>query len=123
MIISAVDARLEASIPLEVFGPQGQQQAITAVIDTGYNGALTLPSAVIRKLSLPPLVAGPVTLADDSQRTLSFFSADVLWDGRMRKIRVLCLEVDSLVGTALLRGCRVEAEFVDGGAIAISPVL
>jgi hypothetical protein len=34
MIVGIVNSRLEATIPVTIFGPGGQQQAITAVIDT-----------------------------------------------------------------------------------------
>jgi len=36
-----------------VLGENQQQQGIKAVIDTGYTGFLTLPSAVITALDLP----------------------------------------------------------------------
>src|SRR2546428_2113657 len=104
MISGTVDARLDATIPLKVYSPTGLTQDITAAIDTGYNGALTLPSAVVVALSLPPLSSGGVVLADGTRRGLSFFQAHILWDGQMRTVRVLCMEANPLVGTALVRG-------------------
>jgi len=42
----------EPALPLEIRGPDGAQ-SFDAVIDTGYNGALTLPPDWINALGLP----------------------------------------------------------------------
>ncbi len=47
MIIGYVNANREAIIKLAVLGENKQNQGIKAVIDTGYTGFLTLPSAII----------------------------------------------------------------------------
>ncbi len=122
MIAGSVGARLEVSISLKVFGPNGQVQEITAVIDTGYNGGLSLPQAVVTALSLPPLATKEVTLGDNSRKVMSFFDAVVLWDGRLRRTRVLCAELDPLVDTALLRGYHLDVDFVNGGPAAITAI-
>jgi predicted aspartyl protease len=49
MIIGNVNANREAIVQLAVLGENQQKQGIKAVIDTGYTGFLTLPSAVITK--------------------------------------------------------------------------
>jgi clan AA aspartic protease len=121
MIIGSVNSRLEATLPLQVLGPNRQQQ-ITAVIDTGYNGELSLPMAVITALSLPPLAPGRVRLADASRRILRRYRAEVIWDGQRRTVRVLCVEGDPLIGTALLSGYRMEADFVAGGQVTLQPL-
>ena len=43
MIERSVNAAYEAVISLSLRGPSGQAQEIDAVIDTGFNGFLTLP--------------------------------------------------------------------------------
>jgi clan AA aspartic protease len=122
MITGAVNAKLEATVPLEIEGPNGQCLWITAVIDTGYNGALSLPKAVVAAASLSRSAPRSVTLGDGSQRVLDFYSADVHWDGQRRKIRVLCIEGDPLLGTALLKGYKLDADFADGGFVSITPL-
>ena len=42
MITGIVNAALEATLPLQVYGPSGSTTQ-TTVIDTGYNGPLSLP--------------------------------------------------------------------------------
>jgi predicted aspartyl protease len=44
MIRGIVNARREAIVPLVVGNASGQRQVIDAVVDTGFNGFLTLPS-------------------------------------------------------------------------------
>jgi predicted aspartyl protease len=49
MMMGNVNSRREAIIQFAVLGENNQRQAIKAVIDTGYTGFLTLPSAIITK--------------------------------------------------------------------------
>lgn len=113
-----VNAVLEATLRLQIQGTNGQTE-VTAVIDTGYNGSLSLPLAMITSLSLPPLVSRWVTLGDGSRRILDYYEAEVVWDGQKRIIPVLCVEGDPLIGTALLKGYKMEADFVIGGLVRI----
>lgn len=53
----------QATIRLTVLGPTGQAQEIDAVIDTGFDGTLTLPSADIIALGLPWRRRGRALLA------------------------------------------------------------
>lgn len=52
MIVGNVNAKREAVVQLAVFGENQQYQGIKAIIDTGYTGFLTLPSAAITTLGL-----------------------------------------------------------------------
>jgi hypothetical protein len=48
----------EAIIPLRLQGPAGPERVINAIIDTGFNGFLTLPLALVTALGLPRLSRG-----------------------------------------------------------------
>ena len=50
---------------LSLQGPEGQAQDIEAVIDTGYSGFLTLPTALVTELGLPFAYIGRALLAND----------------------------------------------------------
>ena len=66
MIEGRVNAAYEAAMILTVQGPEGQARAIEAVVDTGYNGFLTLPPVLVGELELPFVTSGEATLADGS---------------------------------------------------------
>jgi clan AA aspartic protease len=122
VIHGIVNANLEATMQLHVAGPNGHQQEVTAIIDTGYNGALSLPLAMVTALALPPSASRMVTLGDASQRVFDFYTAHIYWEGQAQRIRVLCVEGSPLVGTQLLQGHKLEADFTTGGVVTLTPL-
>ena len=122
MMIGVINSQLEATLRLQVVGTNGQSLEVTAVIDTGYNGALSLPRSIVAALSLPQAAVREVTLGDTSRKVFNFYGADVLWDGQTRKVRVLCVEGAPLLGTALLRGYQIVADFIEGGQVMIEVI-
>ncbi|MDE2877162.1 MAG: hypothetical protein OXQ93_17105 [Gemmatimonadota bacterium] len=52
MIEGTVNAAYEAVVTLPLQGQDGRTRDIQAVIDTGYTGTLTLPTAVVAVLGL-----------------------------------------------------------------------
>ena len=50
MIIGVVNAHTEATVRLIVQAAGGREQEIEAILDTGFNGSLTLPPAVVASL-------------------------------------------------------------------------
>jgi clan AA aspartic protease len=117
-----VNSELEATLRLTVHGPDGVRYEITAVIDTGYNGCLTLPDAFAASLGLPPLAPRRVTLGDATSKVLTFHEGYVTWQDVERTIPILCVEGDPLVGTGLLDGCRLGIEFTPGGPVVVDPL-
>ena len=92
---------------------EGTSLGVETVIDTGFDGELTLPSETIQRLGYP--YAGR-TLADGSEIQLDYHEGRVLW----RQIAVISAEGQPLIGMALLRGSRLSLEAVPGGEITIS---
>jgi clan AA aspartic protease len=82
MITGTVNDDLEPIIQLVVRGHDGKHQSFDAVIDTGFNGFLTLPTASIRKLQIPWLARQPGVLADGSTRVFDVHVATVSMDNR-----------------------------------------
>ncbi len=74
MITGVVNVKLEATIPLKVVGANGYSQTIVPVIDTGYNGALTLPLAIIQALDLRQGASREVTLGDASRQIFDYYN-------------------------------------------------
>lgn len=66
MITGIVTTSIETTIRLKVrvSVTNGQEHEIEAVVDTGFNGFLTLPSALMTSLGLPTRGARQATVAD-----------------------------------------------------------
>lgn len=119
MMNGAVDAHYDAIVRLPVQGPQGQQEEINAVVDTGFNGWLTLPPATIAQLGLPFRRRGRAFLADGSESIFDIYEGTVIWDGQPQRIAVDEADADPLIGMRLLAGFELIIEVVAGGQVTI----
>jgi clan AA aspartic protease len=122
MMTGFVNADSEVILRLSLIGNNGQSQEIEVVIDTGYNGTLTLPPEMIASLSLAPLGSRGVTLADGSVVLLNVFRVGILWDGQTVEVSALEADSGAVLGMALLAGHRVTFDAVDGGSVTIIPI-
>jgi predicted aspartyl protease len=86
MIRGTVNARLEAMIRLTVESAGGPGEEIEAVVDTGFNGSLTLPPTVIARLGLAWRSRGSAILANGNLDHFDVYAAIVIWDGAARHI-------------------------------------
>ena len=121
MMTGRVTALREATLRLKVIGPDQRQQAGDAVLDTGFNGSLTLPSHVVRTPRLPFVGHRRVTLGDGSIVVLDLYLATVPWHEQEREVLVLQADGGPLMGMALLYGSRVVLHVVDDGDVLIEP--
>ena len=121
MMTGKVTALGEATIPLMVTGPGQHWQAVDAVLDTGFNGFLTLASHLVHTLHLSFVGNRRATLADGSTVVLDLYLATILWHGQEREVLVLQAEGGPLMGMALLYGNRVVFHVVDDGDVLIEP--
>lgn len=119
MIDGAVNAAYEAALLLAVHGPEGRVRKIEAVVDTGYNGFLTLPPALVADLDLPFVTSGEATLADGSAVSFDIYTVAVEWDGRTRQVEADVAETTPLVGMRLLSGHDLLVEVENGERVVI----
>ncbi len=119
MITGVVTPALEATIQLTLYGPQTQRAVIEAVVDTGYDGYLTLPSSVVTRLGLPWRRRTRGLLADGSGSLFDIYEGEVDWDGRRRRIAIDAVDSAPLLGTSLLRGHELLVEVVGGGRVLV----
>ena len=89
MMTGRVTAHREATLRLTVIGPDQRQHTVDAVLDTGFNGFLTLPSHVVRTLGLPFVGHRRATLGEGSIVVLDLYLATVLWHEQEREVLVL----------------------------------
>jgi clan AA aspartic protease len=121
MITGRVTAQRDAMVRLVVLDRVHQPHDVDAVIDTGFNGFLTLPRAMVQTLQLPLAGNRRVTLGDGSTVVLDLYLATVLWDTQPREVLVLAAEGGPLMGMAMLYGHRVILHVVDNGDGLIDP--
>jgi clan AA aspartic protease len=119
MITGHVNTALEATIELTVRGTTVRRKNVKAMVDTGFNGSLTLPPALIAKLGLVWRSYGSATLANGSIDDFDVYTATVIWDGAPRKILVEAANTEPLVGMRLLAGYDLRIQTVAGGSVTI----
>ena len=119
MIEGFVNANYEPVISLPVQGPAGQAREIDVVIDTGYNGYLTLPPVLVAELGLPVLGDGEATLADGSEAAFDVYGVTALWDGQPRYVETDAVGSTPLVGMSLLDEHDLSIQVRNGGRVVI----
>jgi clan AA aspartic protease len=122
MITGVVTDDRQAIIHLMVRGPTGQALEIEAIIDTGFDGWLSLPSSGIVSLGLVWRQRGRALLADGRESVFDIYEATVDWDGEARRIPVDEAETAPLVGMSLLEGYELTVQAQAGGNVTIRPL-
>jgi clan AA aspartic protease len=92
---------------------------VDTVIDTGFTGFLSLPTATIAALDLPWSASDIVTLGDGSETLFDLYIATVIWDGEYREIYIAESETEPLLGMAMLYGYRLQVDNIEGGTVRI----
>ena len=119
MIEGYVNSRHQAIITLTVQAPSGQTRQLDAIVDTGFNHFLSLPSELVSELELPFESRLEVVVADGRVTNLDIHNVSVLWDGQLRDIQVCASEGRSLVGMLMLDGHRLYIDVEIGGQALI----
>lgn len=95
---------------------------IEFVVDTGFEGALTLPPAAVVALDLPFSHEMAANLANDVSVRTDVHTATIELDGRERDVLVLAIGRRPLLGTALLAGKEFVAQFIPDGLVRVEEV-
>ena len=123
MITGKITTNREAIIELEVIGSNQRRKKVEAIIDTGFNGYLTLPNDLINYLKLQRAGSRHVTLGDGNVVVLDMYLAMVLWHGQQQEVLALQADGGPLIGMSLLYGNRVMLEVIDDGNVTIASLL
>lgn len=122
MIAGSVNTRGNLLVPIRILDASGHVHRVEAVVDTGFNGYLALPSGLVEQLGVTATEPVDMGLATDLVVTVESFEGIVLWRGERRSVEILKAEGDPLIGTALLWGSLLTAEITDHGAVTIGPL-
>jgi hypothetical protein len=58
-------------------------------------------------------------LGDRSKTLFDFYTGTVIWDGQYHSIDIAESETEPMIGLAILRGYRLQADNVEGGIVKI----
>lgn len=119
MIQGVVNAAYEPVISLTVQGPSGKSGEMEAVVDTGFNGYLTLPSESVATLGLLRSARATAILADGSEEAFDLYRTTVLWDGHPRHVDAYMSDAVPLVGMQLLDRYSLFIEVERSGRVLI----
>lgn len=123
-IRAQVNARGDAVVQLRVRqSPGGDAITVSAIVDTGFTGTMTLPAASIASLGLSRQSSRTARLGDGTVRQLDLFAAEVEWGGVWRSVLVHQAGREVLIGTRLLTGFRSAIDWVPGGMVEFAPMV
>ncbi len=119
MIRGMVNGEYEAIIRIRIQDAAGFAHEVDAIIDTGFNGYLTLPPALIAMLGLTRLSRGRALLANGSEELVDIYGVNVEWDGQQEEVEVDAIDAAPLVGMSLMDRFDLHIEVMDGGDVII----
>jgi clan AA aspartic protease len=104
----SVNARREAIVEIRFVGGDSQE----CVLDTGFDGAVILPSAVAERLLLPKVARLVFELVGGARMTADVALGEIEWLGERRSVEVIMSEGnDALVGTEILESAKLTVDY------------
>lgn len=119
MIIGQVNSDYEPIIRVAIHDSNGKIYERDAVIDTGFDGWLSLPPDIINELGLNWKRRGRALLSDGSESIFDIYEATVLWDEQLLTIPIDEADSDPLVGMSLMEGYELNIEVINGGIVRL----
>ncbi|BCL39847.1 clan AA aspartic protease [Nostoc sp. MS1] len=114
---------LQARISVVLRSSEGSEIEVECVVDTGFEGFLTLPPTVVADLGLIYIASIRANLADNSHILTNVHQVTIIWNSLEREIPVLAMGRRPLIGTALLEDYHLSIDFCEGGTVLIDEIL
>ena len=122
MIVGVVNAEFEPIIPLSIRRSDGKIFTEDAILDTGFNGWLSLPPDLIAESNLGWKRRGRAILGDGSECIFDVYEAVVVWDDTLLTIPVDEADAEPLVGMSLMEGYQLTIQVFEGGHVELCKV-
>lgn len=119
MIQGRTGANRTAAVRIQVRGLNDVREDLTAVIDTGFSGFLSLPGERVDRLGLATVGTRRARLADGTQVVSMIYVCEVYWHGRFREVATVRLGREPLVGMSLIWGSELRIRAEAGGEAEI----
>jgi clan AA aspartic protease len=113
---------LQAQVGVVFRLPNQPDVEVEFVVDTGFDGALPLPPAAVAALGLPFFQEMDANLANDVSVRADVHVATIIREGQEIDVLILAMGRRPLLGTVLLAGKELVAQFVDNGIVTIDEV-
>ena len=118
-MMRGVTIRRQATLSVTIRLPGQPDFALDFMIDTGFNGFLTLPPAAVRAMSLPFEQDLSSSLADGSFTSMTLHSATIIWNSSEQQVGVVATGRRPLIGTALLDEQELRVRFHEGDLVSV----
>ncbi len=92
---------------------------IGCVINTGFEGALTLPIVAVNRLQLPYVACLNTNLANNENFVVPVHRAIIVWDEVELEVPVLAMGIRPQIGTLLLNNFNLNIDFCDASILSI----
>jgi predicted aspartyl protease len=93
-------------VVIKIKGTKRKTKEISALLDTGHNGSLSLPLLDLIEVGAKLSSFGPVGLADGSRTNMYFFNITVEIDGKTKEVQASMISnpaiTEAIVGLELL---------------------
>ncbi len=122
-MINGTVVGLQARMAIIFYPPDRAEIEIECVVDTGFEGFLTLPPTVVAKLKLPYIAPIDANLADNSRIVTNVHQGTIFWNGVERVIPILAMGRRPLIGTALLVDLHLGIDFCEGGTVLVDDIM
>lgn len=120
--VGTVGDGLAATLEIELRWSTGRSGTFNALLDTGFNGSVSLPAENVAELGLPLIREQTVTLGDASDVRVSVHAGHVRFADGWHRCPVLATGDVPLVGMQLMSGAKVCFEAVDGGEVTAQTI-
>ena len=117
--VRSVGGGLAATLEIEIRWSTGRSKTFNAFLDTGFNGAVSLPAENVAELGLPLVTERTVILGDARDVRMRVHAGRVRFADEWHRCPVLATGDVPLVGMQLIEGAKVCFEAVEGGDIEI----
>lgn len=119
MMEGSIDSELQAILPVSVLH-RNQHRVVDFVIDTGFNGFLSLSHDLVRRFDLNVVDIQRGITADGRLGVFEVVDVCINWHGQPLIIAAHILG-DALIGTRLLEGSEINFSWRAGEPFAVCP--
>ena len=120
MMRGNVNSAKHPMILLKLSGLDGRSETVAALIDTGYDGNLTVTPEIAEKLAFPFREMRSFELGSGQIKDFPIHDARIEWDGKIiDSLSTIVTEGGVLIGMSLLEGYTLFIDAIDGGEVRI----